>query len=151
MTEVNIILIDWIIILISAADTILIGNLLPLLYYCLPITAQTNAYQAKLILIIIILAIVNISIITFVCICKKRNLIAIAVNVLIGSLAAQLIIFAIRNSVSIYDIYKIFKPIIGLTYKIDLSEAIFTIICITGALFLGKWIADVIQKCKNRL
>ena len=121
------------------------------MYYCLPITAQINADQAKLILIIIILAIVNVSIITFVCIYKKQNLIAIAVNVLIGSLATQLIIFAIRNSVSIYAIYKIFKPIIGFTYKIDLSEAIFTIIYITGALFLGKWTADVIQKCKNRL
>ena len=145
----NIILINWIIILISGTDTILIGNLLPLLYYCLPITAQINADQVKLIFIIIILVIANISITTFVCICKKQNLFAIAVNVLIGSLAAQLIIFAIRNSVSIYIIYKIFKPIIGFTYKINLLEVVFTIICITGALFVGKWIADIIQKCKT--
>ena len=151
MIGVNIILINWVIILISAADTIIIGNLLPLLYYCLPITTQINTDQAKLILIIIILVIINICIMVFVCIYKKQRLIAIVVNVLIGSLAAQLIIFIIRNSVSIYAIYKICKPIVGLAYKIDLLEIIFTIICITCTLFLSKWIADVIQRCKNRI
>lgn len=143
-------MINFIIILISAIDTILIGKFGEFFDYYFPITVPMNDGQGIMIVYLLIWIVLNISSFLFILLRQKKSMKSIVMKIVGSSIITQLTMFIINKVIWIYPVYKIFKPISKIIYKTDVFQILLSVLCIILLLCMAKGIIFIIKICKRK-